>query len=67
MGPSVAPFRLHRSHLVVQENNFFSFEYMVRTNLAERPGFPVSINIEGTTLSPAAVSNNCIPRTSASF
>ena len=28
-------------------NNFFSFEYMVHTNLSERPGFPVSINIEG--------------------
>ncbi len=47
VGPSVAPFRLDRSHLVVQENNFFSFEYMVHTNLPERPGFPVSINIEG--------------------
>jgi len=47
VGPSVAPFRLDRSHLIVQENNFFSFEYMVHTNLPERPGFPVSINIEG--------------------
>ncbi len=47
VGPSVAPFRLDRSHLIIQENNFFSFEYMVHTNLPERPGFPVSINIEG--------------------
>ena len=47
VGPSVAPFRLDRSHLVIPENNFFSFEYMVHTNLPERPGYPVSINIEG--------------------
>ena len=47
VGPSVAPFRLDRSHLIIQENNFFSFEYMVHTNLPERPRFPVSINIEG--------------------
>lgn len=47
VGPSVSPFRLDRSHLIIQENNFFSFEYMVHTNLPERPRFPVSINIEG--------------------
>ena len=47
VGPSVAPFRLDRAHLKIQENHLFSFEYMVHTNLPERPGFPVSINIEG--------------------
>ena len=47
VGPSVAPFRLDRSHLIIQENHFFSFETVVHTNLPERPGFPVSINIEG--------------------
>ena len=47
LGPSVAPFRLDRAHLVIQENHLFAFEYMVHTNLPERPGFPVSINIEG--------------------
>jgi Xaa-Pro aminopeptidase len=47
VGPSVAPFRSDRDHLIIHENNIFSFEYMVHTNLPERPGFPVSINIEG--------------------
>ena len=47
VGPAVAPFRLDRAHLKIQENHLFSFEYMVHTNLPERPGFPVSINIEG--------------------
>ena len=47
VGPSVAPFRSDRDHLMIQENHIFSFEYMVHTNLPERPGFPVSLNIEG--------------------
>jgi len=47
LGPSVAPFRSDRDHLKIQENHFFSFEYMVHTNLPERPGYPVSLNIEG--------------------
>ena len=47
VGPSVAPFRLDRSHLRIQENHLFSLEYQVHTNLPERPGFPISINIEG--------------------
>ena len=47
VGPSVAPFRSDRDHLVIQENHMFSFEYMVHTNLPERPGYPISINIEG--------------------
>jgi len=47
VGPSVAPFRSDRDHLKIQENHIFAFEYMVHTNLPERPGYPVSINIEG--------------------
>lgn len=47
LGPSVAPFRTDRAHLVIQPNHFFSFEYMVHSNLPGRPGFPISINIEG--------------------
>ena len=45
VGPSMAPFRSDRDHLVIKENNIFAFEYMVHTNLPERPGFPLSINI----------------------
>ncbi len=45
VGPSMAPFRRDRDHLVIKENNIFAFEYMVHTNLPERPGFPLSINI----------------------
>ena len=45
VGPSMAPFRSDRDHLVIQENNIFAFEYMVHTNLPERPGFPLSINV----------------------
>ncbi len=45
IGPSMSPFRPDRHHLVIQENNFFAFEYMVHTNLPERPGFPLSINV----------------------
>lgn len=47
VGPSIAPFRSDRDHLVIQPNHIFSFEYMVHSNLPERPGFPISINIEG--------------------
>jgi len=50
VGASVAPFRTDRFDLMLQENQFFSFEYMVHSNLPERPGFPVSINIEGNHL-----------------
>ncbi len=45
VGPSMAPFRRDRDHLVIQENNIFAFEYMVHTNLPERPGFPLSVNV----------------------
>jgi methionine aminopeptidase len=47
LGASVAPFRKDRFDLKIQENHLFSFEYMVHSNLPERPGFPISINIEG--------------------
>jgi Xaa-Pro dipeptidase len=47
VGPSVAPFRSDRDHLIIRENHFFAFEYMVHTNLPERPGYPISINVEG--------------------
>ena len=47
VGASVAPFRKDRFDLVIQENELFSFEYMVHSQLEDRPGLPVSINIEG--------------------
>ena len=47
LGPSVAQFRQDRAHLKIQKNYIFSFEYQVHTNLPERPGFPISISIEG--------------------
>ena len=47
VGPSMAAFRSDRGHLMINENHMFSFEFMVHTNLPERPGFPISINIEG--------------------
>ncbi len=47
VGPSMAAFRSDRGHLMINENHMFSFEFMVHTNLSERPGFPISINIEG--------------------
>ncbi len=47
VGPSIAAFRSNRDHLPVQENHIFSLEFMVNTNIAERPGNPIVINIEG--------------------
>ena len=47
VGPAISPFRSDRDHLTIEENHLFSFEYMVHTNLPERLGFPVSLNIEG--------------------
>ena len=32
---------------LIMENHLFSIGYMVQRNLPERPGYPVSINIEG--------------------
>ncbi len=47
VGPSATPFRLDRAHLRIAENHIFSLEFMVNTNLPERPGYPIVINIEG--------------------
>ena len=47
VGPSVAAFRSDRDHLMVQENHLFSLEFVICTNLPERPGFPLCLNIEG--------------------
>jgi hypothetical protein len=30
---------------LIQENHIFAYEYAVHTNLPERPGYPISINI----------------------
>jgi hypothetical protein len=38
-------FRTDTWHLKIQENNLFAFEYMVHMNIAERPGYPLAINI----------------------
>ena len=45
IGPSMAGFRPDTHHLVIQENHLFAFEYMVHMNIAERPGYPLTINI----------------------
>jgi len=44
VGPSMAPFRRDRDHIVIQENHILAFEYAVHTHLPERPGFPITIN-----------------------
>ena len=43
VGPSIAPFRQDRSHLVIQENHIFAGDLFVNTNLPERPGLPISM------------------------
>ncbi len=45
VGPSVAPFRSDRDHLVIRENHVFAGDFFVTTNIPERPGFPISINL----------------------
>ena len=45
VGPSMAAFRSTSHHLKIQENNIFSFEYMVYMNIDERPGYPLAFNI----------------------
>ncbi len=47
VGPSISAFRSDRDHLPIQKNHLFSLEYVVSTNLPERPGYPIVINIEG--------------------
>jgi len=44
IGPSMATFRPDTHRLKIQENHLFAFEYAVHTNIAERPGYPISIN-----------------------
>ncbi len=44
-GASMAAFRPDVGHVKIQENHLFAFEYAVHTNLPERPGYPISINI----------------------
>ena len=50
VGPSLSPFRPDVHHLRIQENHIFAFEYAVHTNLPERPGYPISINISNPQL-----------------
>ncbi len=45
VGPSMAEFRPDTHRLTIQENHIFAFEYMVHMNIAERPGYPLSLNI----------------------
>ena len=47
VGASIAQFRADRAHLAIQEDHLFSLEYMVHTVMPDRPGFPMSVNIEG--------------------
>jgi Xaa-Pro dipeptidase len=47
VGASIAQFRADRAHLPIQEDHLFSLEYMVHTVMPDRPGYPMSVNIEG--------------------
>ena len=47
VGASIAQFRADRADLRIQEDHLFSLEYMVHTVMPDRPGFPMSVNIEG--------------------
>ncbi len=44
VGPSMAPFRRDRDHLVIKENHIFAFEYMVHSKVPGRED-PLSINV----------------------
>jgi Xaa-Pro aminopeptidase len=44
VGPSMAPFRPDRAHLVIQHNNLFAFEFIVHTAMDD--GTRMSINFE---------------------
>ena len=50
VGPSLSSFRPDVHHLRIQENHIFAFEYAVHTNLPERPGLPISINVSNPQL-----------------
>lgn len=43
-GPSISAFRPDTLHLKFPLNHIFAFEYAVHANIAERPGYPMSIN-----------------------
>jgi len=45
VGPSIAPFRPYRFHVMIQPNNLFSFEFIVHTWVPEW-GQRLSINFE---------------------
>jgi Xaa-Pro dipeptidase len=49
VGPSMAPFRQHRSHLLVQPNNLIAFEFIVHTCIPEW-GTRLAINFEDNAL-----------------
>jgi Xaa-Pro dipeptidase len=49
VGPSMAPFRQHRSHLLVQPNNLIAFEFIVHTWIPEW-GTRLAINFEDNAL-----------------
>ncbi len=44
VGPSFAPFRPHRAHVVIQDNNIFSLEFIVHTAIPD--GTRLAINFE---------------------
>ena len=50
VGPSLSSFRPDVHHLRIQENHIFAFEYAVHSNLPERPGLPMSINVSNPQL-----------------
>ena len=49
VGPSMAPFRLSRAHLLVQPNNLIAFEFIVHTWIPEW-GMRLAINFEDNAL-----------------
>ncbi|MFQ6038376.1 MAG: M24 family metallopeptidase [Candidatus Aminicenantales bacterium] len=49
VGPSMAPFRPYRAHLVVQPNNLIAFEFIVHTWIPEW-GMRLAINFEDNAL-----------------
>jgi hypothetical protein len=50
VGPSLSSFRPDVHHLRIQENHIFALEYAVHSNLPQRPGLPMSINISNPQL-----------------
>jgi hypothetical protein len=50
VGPSLSSFRPDVHQLRIEENHIFALEYAVHSNLPERPGLPISINISNPQL-----------------